>query len=304
METRWKIAALWVLASLAARPSFSDVRPADFDFRSSAGYQYDSNVNVAEIDANTGQGDTALVVDVGVGASLRLNERLSVDLGYAYSGTRYRQFSEFDLSIHHLRGALGYRIAGFDAGLSLDRFATYLDDEVFLNITRVSPSLSRMFGDRLYLRGAFVRAEKSYPELEERNAVNESYRADAYLLLDGMRRYFAFALERDSEDALSDALDYDGIATKLTWGHRLEAGSLPVHVKAHVRFESRDYRTLPDADEGPRRDDRRRFGLGVGLPLAEHFEIAGQAEFTDNASTLEAAVYDEMAYMLSVGAEF
>lgn len=304
MNTRWKIAALWALAGIAPQASPVEAGQADLDFSASAGYQYDSNVNVAEIDANTGEGDTALLMDVGIDGSLRPDKRLSLDFGYVYSGTRYRQSPEFDLAIHHLRGAVGYRIAGFDAGLSVDRFATRLHDDAFLDITRVSPSLSRMFGDRLYLRGAFARAEKSYQQREERDAVNEAYRADAYFLLDGMQRYFAVALERGSEDALSDPLDYDGIATKLTYGHRLEAGSVGVDVEAHVRFENRDYKAVPDADESPRRDESRRVGLGIGLPLGEYFEIAGQAEYADNASTLDAAAYDEMVYTLSVGAEF
>lgn len=304
MDNRLKIAALSVLAAVASQPSLAEPGQADFGFSASAGYQYDSNVNVAELDTNTGEGDTALVMDVGVDGSLRPSNRLSLDFGYAYSGSRYRQFSQFDLAIHHLRGALSYRIASFDAGLSVDRFATRLDDDAFLDITRVSPSLSRMFGDRLYLRGAFARAEKSYAERGERDAVNEAFRADAYFLLDGMQRYFAVALERTAEDAFSDMLDYDGIGTKLTYGHRLDAGSLPVDVKAHVRFENRDYKALPQAGESPRRDDRRRVGLGVRAPFGEHLEIAGQAEYADNASTLEAAAFDEMVYTLSFGAEF
>ena len=304
MATRWKIAALSVLAGLTFRASLAEAGQADLGFSASAGYQYDSNVNVAEIDANTGEGDTALVVDVGVDGSLRPSEMLSLDFGYAYSGSRYQQFARFDLAIHHLHGSVSYRIAGFDAGVSLDRFATRLDGADFLDITRVSPSLSRMFGDRLYLRGAFARAEKSYQEREERNAVNEAFRADAYFLLDGMQRYFAVTLERASEDALSPTLDYDGIGTKLTYGHRLEAASLAVDVKAHVRFENRDYKALPDADQLPRRDERRRVGLEVGLPLGEYFQVAGQAGYADNASTLDTAAYDEMVYTLSIGAEF
>lgn len=304
MKVRWKTAALCVLAGSAAQPSPAEAGQADFDFSAGAGYQYDSNVNVAEIDANTGEGDAALVVDIGIAGSWQPGERLSLDLAYAYSGTLYRRFSEFDVAIHHLRAGVGNRIAGFDAGLDVDRFATRLGDDAFLDITRVSPSLSRLFGDRLYLRGAYSRGEKSYHEREERDAVNEAWRADAYFLLDGMQRYFAVTVERDTEDALSEALDYDGFATKLAYGHRLEAGSLVVDVKAHARFGNRDYKSLPDADERPRQDERRRLGFGLGVPLGDHFELAGQAEYTDNASTLDAAAFDEMVYTLSVGAEF
>ena len=304
METGWKFAALSLLAGIAPQASLAEAGQTDFVFSARAGYEYDSNVNVAEIDANTGEGDTALVMDIGVDGTLRPSGKLSLDFGYAYSGSRHRQFSHFDLAIHHLRGAVSYRIAGVDAGLSVDRFATRLDGDSFLDITRVSPSLSRMFGDRLYLRGAYVRAEKSYRERGERDAVDEGFRADAYFLLDGMQRYVAVALERASEDASSDTLDYHRLGTKLTYGHRLDAGSLPVDVKAHVRVESRDYRSLPDSAERPRQDDRRRVGLEIGLPLGDYFEVSGQADYADNASTLESAAYDEIVYTLTIGAEF
>ncbi|HSD68013.1 MAG TPA: hypothetical protein VLB07_00610 [Woeseiaceae bacterium] len=304
MNTRWKFAAVWLLVSVGAEATPTETGPVDLEFGASAAYRYDSNVNVADIDANTGEGDTALVMDVGIGGSLRPGQRLSLDFGYAYSGTRYQQFREFDVAIHELHGAVGYRIAGFDAGVSVDRFATRLDNESFLDITRVSPSLSRLFGERLYLRVAYAQAEKSYQALAERDAVTRSYRADAYVLLDGMKRYFAMALERDSDDALTDTLDYDGRAMRLSYGHRLEAGSVTVDVKAHARFDVRDYKSSPGDDESPRQDVRRRAGLRVGLPLGEHFEIAGQAEYSDNASTLETASYDEMVYTLTIGAGF
>lgn len=301
MET---MAMLCLAAGFPVLPAAAETAGPDFGFDANAGYRYDSNVNVADIDTSTGQSDTALVMDLGINGSLPLTESLTMDLGYSYAGTRYRNLDEFDLAIHRLHGALGYRFAGLESELTVDRFTARLDEQAFLEITRTSPSLSRLFGDRLYLRGAFARSEKSYDEHPERDAVNDAVRADAYFLLDGMQRYLALTVERDTEDALTVSLDYDGISGKVAYGHRLESGMLRLDLKGHLQVESRDYAALPGGDEAPRRDQRLRAGLGAALPLSEHFELTGKAEYADNASTLESARYDEMVYTVSLGASF
>ncbi|MBT8084233.1 MAG: hypothetical protein KJN72_03335, partial [Woeseia sp.] len=43
---------------------------AEFDFRAAAGYHYDSNVSVSELDTNTGEADNALLLDLSADASL------------------------------------------------------------------------------------------------------------------------------------------------------------------------------------------------------------------------------------------
>lgn len=298
------LGALCVAAGLSAWPAAAETGGPDFGFDVNAGYRYDSNVNIADLDKSTGRGDTALVMDLGVDGSLPLSGSLTMDVGYSYAGTRYRNLDDFDFALHRLHGALGYRFAGLESALSVDRFAARLDDEAYLEVTRISPSLARLFGDWLYLRGSFARSEKSYDDYADRDAVNDALRADAYLLIDGMQRYIALTFERDAEDALTDSLDYDGISTKLAYGHRLESGAFSLLLKGHLQLEDRDYARLPDMDEAPRRDERLRAGLSAALPLSEYFELTGQAEYSDNGSTLESAVYDEIVYTVSFGLSF
>lgn len=294
----------FVLALLNA-PIQAETRKPAFGLDASVGYRYDSNVNVAAIDASTGEGDNALVLDLGVDASLPISRRLSLSLGYGYTDTAYRNSSEFDLEMHHFRGELGYRIAGFDTGLSVDRFAASLDSESFLDITRVSPSLSRLFGKRLHLRGAFAQSEKTYDVHGERNAVNDALRADAYFLIDGMQRYLSLTLQKDNEDAVANEFDYTGARIGIAFGHSFETAILPLTLKAHAQIENRDYDFIgEDADDAPRRDERFGAGLSAALPLSEHFELNGDIVYTDNASTLDAARYDEIVYGINIAIGF
>jgi hypothetical protein len=299
----WMAAALVFV--LMSAPTQAGTTNAKFDFDASAGYRYDSNVNIAEIDASTGEGDNALVLDVGIDGTLPIGRRLSLSLGYGYTDTAYRNFSEFDLGMHHLRGELGYRIAGFETAMSVDRFAASLDSEGFLDITRVSPSVSRLFGNRIYLRGAYAESDKSYDELAERNAINDALRADAYFLIDGMQRYLALTLERDTEDALANEFDYDGMRTGIAYGHRIETAFAPLDLKAHLQFDNRHYAFVgDDAEAPPRRDERFRAGLSAVMPISEHFDLNGEIAYADNASTLDAARYDEIVYGINVAVGF
>jgi hypothetical protein len=293
-----------LVLTLIAPPAWAGTADPEFGFDASAGYRYDSNVNIAEIDANTGESDSALVLDLGVDGALSLSERLTLRFAYGYSDTTYRDFSEFDLAIHHLRGELGYRIAGFDSALSVDRFTASLDDEGFLDIARVSPSLSRLIGKRLYVRGAWAQTDKSYDGRAKRDAVNDSIRGDVYILIDGMQRYLSLTVLADSEDAMANELDYDGRRARLAYGHRIDAGRMGLDLNAYMQIEHRDYASVAESTEAPRRDERFRSGLSAALPLSEHFELNGEIEFADNASTQEAARFDETVFTVNVALSF
>jgi hypothetical protein len=159
MQNRILATALMLLPAL---PVMAGEKGPDFGFKASAGYQYDSNVNVAELDTNTGEADSALLLNAGVDAALPLTKNLSFNVGYDYSQTSYQEFPAFDVAMHHGLAELAYDIAGFNTGLTFDRFDVRLDGDRFLEIDQVSPSVARLFGETFYLRGAFTRAGKRY----------------------------------------------------------------------------------------------------------------------------------------------
>lgn len=296
--------SVWVASVVAAKPAFAAADRPTIRFNAGAGYQYDSNVNVADLDTNTGEADNALLLGLGLEAKFPLGNRLSFTAGYGYDSTTYQAFSDFDLAIHHLQAVANYKLAGFDTAVTLDHVSARLDGDSYLDATQVAPSLARLFGERLYLRGSIVGAEKSYTANEARKADNDALRADAYILFDGMQRYLALSHVRDSEDALASEFDYDGMRSKLTYGHRLEIGRAKVDLKTHLQFENRDYPEVTDSSGAPRRDERLRAGLCAAVPLSQRLELRGEAEYANNRSNLAAADFDETVYSLNIGASF
>ena len=275
-----------------------------FGFDAGVGYQYDSNVNIAQLDSNTGEADSALTYELGLDGDIPVTDKLSLNIGYGYTRTAYQEFSEFDLGLHQGTAQLGYRIGHFDTAIALRQFVVMLDNERFMDIRQVSPSVSRLFGESFYLRAAYTSAEKTYEENVERDAVNDAIGADAYFLLDGMKQYVAIGIEAASENARDAELDYDGTRLKATYGHQLQWLSRDLEFKARVQVENRDYANVTESIGAPRRDERFRASLSAGLPLSETFSLEGEAAYGDNASNLDSAAYDETVFSVNLTAAF
>jgi len=283
-----------------AVPAHADDAKADFGARASLGYQYDSNVSLTELDTNTGEADYASLAEIGLDASLPVSQDLSLKLGYGFTQTRYQDFSEFDTAIHRFQVDGQYRVGGFDTGLALRHFGARLDNERFLDIRQVSPSIARMIGKTFYVRGAYTSAEKTYADREERDATGSALDFDVYVLLDGMQRYLSFGINVNDEDATDPELDYDGNKVRLAYGHKFEK----LQLKARLQFDERDYANVTESIGEQRRDSKFRAGLDANFSLTDMFEIVGEAQYVDTESNLETANFDEMVYSLSLAAKF
>ena len=269
-----------------------------------AEFNHDSNVGIADIDSSSGASDTAWTLDAGISSKIPLRDSLSLRLGYDYSDTAYSELSEFDLGLHHGVAELGFRIAGFAPALTVDRYVAYLDGDEYLAITQMTPNVSRLFGDALYLRAAYADAEKEFDVLSNRDADNESLRVDAYWLIDGMDRYIAVGLQAGREEAVDDELDYESVMSMLTVGQSLSVIRLPIEFKAQLKLENRDYQNVTESIQDLRRDERLRGSLSATLSLSEHFEIKGSVERLHTESNLDSADLDKTVIGLGISATF
>ena len=294
------MALLAALIATLASPAIAADGDADIDLRAAAGYRYDSNVSLADLDANLGAADGAAILELSLDARLPVSERLAVTLGYGLDHTGWQDFGEFDTTLHRLQGDLAFRSGPWDAGIALRHFAARLDGERFLDLRQFSPYGGRLFGQRLYLRAAATFSDRSFADRGERDADGRAFDVDAYWLLDGMQRYLAVGLQLADEDAASDALDFDGRRLRLTWGQAFGH----VELKARAHYEERDYAPGSEPDVAARRDERLRAGLALGVPLGERFTLEGGAAWAGNASTVAEDAFAETILELSLAAEF
>jgi hypothetical protein len=305
MNTLIKSIITIVLAAfLLADVSHAGDKRFDFRFDARVGGQYDSNVALIDLDSSSGEPDLSTRVEAGIGVKAKLTNDTSISFAYDYSGTDYATYSEYDLDLHHGRVTLNSRFQAFDAGLSVDRYDGALDGEDYLSLTQVSPSIARLFGTRWYLRGAWLRTQKTYATLASRDADMTAFRGDVYFLLDGMRRYLAFGTQLGDENAFDAAYDFDSTQATLTYGRELGFSATDVRLKVQLRYEERDY-TAAVPNEGESRLDRRlRMKIGTTFPFSEHVSLETWLEHTHNESNTAEANLDRTIAAMELAVSF
>ena len=284
--------------------SFADDQRFRFGFDASAAVEHDSNVAIIDLDANSGEADTATVLDAGLDLRISLSKKASLTVAYDYSGTSYREYSEFDLELHHAMAEAAVQTRYVDLAVGADRFEGILDGENYLTLTRVSPSIARLFGNRVYARAAYIETEKEYDQYESRNAESDAIRLDTYVLFDGMDRYLSLGVQTSSEDALDAQLDFDGVQAMLGYGHTFKLPLMQLQLKAQLRYEDRDYLNVTESIGEPRSDQRWRSSLTATIPFTDHVKLEASVEHSDNESNLDSAVLDKVVYGLGLNLQF
>jgi hypothetical protein len=295
-------AAIAIAALLAATTGFASESRATVEFDATVGADYDSNVGIAELDQSSGAADSVVNLGAGVTAVIKAGDHVGFRLGYEYSGSRYRQFSEFDLGLQHAVAEASVSSRILDAALTAERFDGRLDGEPYLTVTQYSPNVSKLIGGRVFLRAAFIASDKQFDALPGRNARAAAYRVDTYLLLDGMDRYVALAWQSNDENTDSAELDFHGHQAALTLGNRFVSSR--VLLKTQLRYEQRDYLNVTEAIDEPRRDRRLRACVTASMPIGRHFSLDAKAERTLNSSNFGPADLDKFLGGLELKAKF
>lgn len=268
------------------------------------GLEYDSSVAVLELDTNSNEGDTAAVLDFGVGYDAPTGDRVDLTLGYDLSDTRHEDFGDFDVRIHRASANVSYDLGRVDTGVNLQYAHAELDGSEFLVLRQLSPFVSKLVGQRLFLRFAYADTDKSFAGNPGRDAAQQSLSADAYYFVNGLSTYFVFGYRRNDEDALDAALDYTGGRTRVQLTKRLELDNRTVTLRTSLQAEARDYSSPTPTLGEQRRDDRRTFEAAAEVPLRGRLTAAFEYRYADYDSNLQSLDFDENVVSAKLRATF
>ena len=208
------------------------------------------------------------------------------------------------MGLHHAFAELTWKPSLLDASINVEKFTAMLDSDDYLDLFQVTPSISRLIANRVYLRGALTHANKAYEALPGRDATNDAYRADVYILIDNMDRYIAVGMQRSTEDAADPAFDYRSLRWNMTYGHTFALAARDMKLKASLSHEGRNYANEDESIGDYRQDKRLRLRVGADWQVFEHFSLAAHVEHTDIRSNLGSAVLDKTIVGLGVNATF
>ena len=257
------------------------------------GVEYDSNISIEEIDRASSESDYALTLDASLEMRQDLSDTTELALNYDYSQNSYNEFSQVDRQTHILGSDLSFKFGELDSGLSAYYINSRLDGSKFLDLYRLSPSVSGFLAKKWFARGAYVYLEKSIESNSARDATTHAGEADLYYFRRGLRSYFNFGYRYKNEDAESDRLDYQSSSAKIRYVHRIEVFSRLAKLELSWRYEDRDYSSTTPSINEERADKRHRWRANMEMPLVGKSAVQVYYGYSGYDSNLPSSDYNQ-----------
>ncbi|HET8695933.1 MAG TPA: surface lipoprotein assembly modifier [Gammaproteobacteria bacterium] len=273
-------------------------------FEVGTGLEYDSEVAVLELDTAANAGDMAALVDFGAGYHRLAEGKLDLSAGYNFSQSLHDDFDEFDIRVHRGSGTFGYDLGRVDVGVTLQYADAALHGDEFMTYAQTSPYLSKLVGTRLFLRFAYAYTEKRFATDALRNANTDAVSGDAYVFLNGLRRYLVLGMRYDNEDAVAREFDFAGYRLSAQLAQRLMAKKRELTLRTYLRYEARDYEGVTPSIGAPRDEDRVQLEATLDVPLTKHVVARLGYKRADNRSNLPSVDFDENVLSASLTTTF
>jgi hypothetical protein len=300
--------SLGVFAMMAGQAQAQEAAKTDsgpvFTFEGKIGAEYNSNVAVRDLDTSTGRGDWAAAINGLLEVSGKPFDKLTLRGGYEFSQTLHNEFTAFNLTLHRGYAEAAYDFDLFTAGVLGNMAQANLDGEEYLIFSQISPYVSRQFGDKLFVRLAYAKTDKSFNGRPQRDADADTVSGDAYIFLDGTKRYIVIGGKALQEDANDDSFSFDGGSGRLRYVQRFDAMDREMTLRAGVEYEKRDYKAPVAPINVPREDKRTSVDVSLDAPIDDHLFVEASYRYGGYQSNLATADYDEHVGAVKLGVKY
>ncbi|WP_055439084.1 surface lipoprotein assembly modifier [Pseudidiomarina woesei] len=284
--------ALALLPSLAAQATES-AETFSWQGDLEAGYLYDSNVNIRELDTTTNNADRAWLVKASLAAKWNPIQPLTVKAGVNHSDQRYDTYDDFDLAITTIHADLSYDFNLLTVGLSNHRADAKLAGDSFMDYTQNTLYASRLWTNQWFTRIEWRDIDKTFATNSERNAQATAYSADVYWFTPSANSFINIGYGVHDETATNNLYSYDGDELRVKWQTKEIIGEQQHTWQIAWQRSTRDYQQLQPDLTAPRYEQRQSVRAQWQLPLMDALVLTPHVEYVDNQSNVDAVDYHE-----------
>ncbi len=284
-------------------------KKSPFSLGASIGVEHDSNISVLELDQSTTRSDNALLVDLDVGYKTKIRNKLKLDTSYSFSQSLHQELSQFDIQTHLFSAGAAYDFGKTDIGVKLYEVSSLLDGNDFLSLSQVTPSISHLLSKRIFLRASHSAADKTFDTRPDRDASSTSTAGNIYYFFDGAKFYLSLGYKVKEEDAQSAAFDYESDTIKVQIVKSVVEQGKKIKLKLAWSLENREYSdpsSLGTMNTGNtvREDERRKTSFEIEYPLGKRTYTRVKYEYSNYASPLPSADYNQHLLDFRIGIDF
>jgi len=295
--------AFGIAAALLAQSALAQVKH-ELSFEASAGIEFDDNINITQIDAETQEEDFAALLGAEADWGMEFGESDSLDLSYSLDYSQQFDVTQFDLLTQGLSASYQHEFETFSAGITHNFFYSRLGGESFLKLNRTSPSISFFATSKLFLRGAYVYQDKAFENRTARDAETHMGEVSAFYFADGTDTFLSASYRFESEDAFADQFDFEanilkaGIHTRLPFAHDENRFVIS------AEYEGRDYDAIAPSIGEVRDDDRLTFDAEWEVPIGDVFYALAEYRYRDFDSNFPTSDFTENVASIQFGIRF
>lgn len=267
---------------------------SEFGLELAAGYAWDDNVGLDELERATGESDEVTSLEIQGSAEFSFDDRASVRISAGLVDDSYRQFSQVDRRTESLGINLETLWGKATVGINWFDVSADLDDEAFLTYERLSPYVAGFLSKQWFVRGEYVYGEKTIARRPGREADSHSVSIDSYYFIQGLKRYAVLGYTFRVDNARANRYDYDSHALKLRYVHRETLANLPLELELEGKFEDRRYKSPDPFIQTEREDTRLRLSAELRLLITEYASVSVHVKNSDYDSNLPTASYSDL----------
>ena len=266
----------------------------EFGLELAAGYAWDDNVGLDELERATGESDEVTSLEIQGSAEFSFDDRASVRISAGLVDDSYRQFSQVDRRTESLGINLETQLGKATVGINWFDVSADLDDEAFLTYERLSPYVAGFLSKQWFVRGEYVYGEKTIARRPGREADSHSVSIDSYYFIQGLKRYAVLGYTFRVDNARANRYDYDSHALKLRYVHRESLANLPLELELEGKFEDRQYKSPDPFIQTEREDTRLRLSAELRFLITEYASVSVHVKNSDYDSNLPTASYSDL----------
>ena len=266
----------------------------EFGLELAAGYAWDDNVGLDELERATGESDEVTSLEIQGSAEFSFDDRASVRISAGLVDDSYRQFSQVDRRTESLGINLETQLGKATVGINWFDVSADLDDEAFLTYERLSPYVAGFLSKQWFIRGEYVYGEKTIARRPGREADSHSVSIDSYYFIQGLKRYAVLGYTFRVDNARANRYDYDSHALKLRYVHRETLANLPLELELEGKFEDRRYKSPDPFIQTEREDTRLRLSAELRFLITEYASVSVHVKNSDYDSNLPTASYSDL----------
>lgn len=282
-----------------------DAAETEFSGDIEVGYGYDSNVSVDDVDLNTNLGDQFSQLRFAGGFTRQPADDLKYTGNLTLSGKRYNRFNQFDGTLALASLSVAQDMDEVDLSASIRYIDYQLDNENFLSVAQIAPSISLFPDKKNHFRATYEFSDERYDRNADRDNTRHELGISYHHFMSGLRHYVNLQADWAQETATDRVFSNDAWQIRASYLRQFKAFSRDVRLKLGYRYQERDFDTRLNPLVGDfRLDQRHRYEVELNVPLNEHWSIETEALYSDYRSNLNAADYEQEVYQITLKYEW